>query len=506
MREPNQSTAGKVDQPIAIVGMAGRFPSCEDVHEFWHRLVNGLSGVEDVQPRPGSSLPDQPNYVAKTACINNADHFDANFFGIYPKQATDMDPQHRLFLETCWHAMEDAGYVPNQPPCRVGLFAGCHMNTYVFTRLAADDKFRAELADAFPGGSLTAEISNDKDYIATRVSFQLNLRGPSVNVQTACSTSLVAIAQACENLIARSCDMAIAGGVTATFPQRQGYLHTEDSILSPDGNCRTFDANARGTIFGDGVGAVVLKRLDDAVADRDDIYAVIRGWGVNNDGGDKMGYTAPSVSGQSGAIRLAHSRAGITADTISYVEAHGTGTLVGDPIEIQALTETFSETTDKNQFCRIGSLKTNFGHLDVAAGVTGVIKTSLALKNAQIPGIINFDSPNPKIDFETSPFIVNTELTDWKTNGHPRRAGISSFGVGGTNAHLVMEQPPERATSESRRPFHLLPLSAKTPESLELMTISNRTVEFMTATDDHDSQADAVIYLMRHFHPSDSRF
>ena len=458
------------ENAVAVIGMAGRFPGSSDTRSFWRNLADGISGVSDIQPRRGSSLSKEPNYVAKAAVLDDADHFDAKFFGIYPKQAIDMDPQHRLFLEMCWHAMEDAGYVPDESKDRVGLFAGCHMNTYVFTRLAADAEFRRTLADSFPGGSLSAEISNDKDYLATRVAYQLNLRGPSVAVQTACSTSLVAIAQACESLVGGSCDMAISGGVTATFPQKQGYLHTEDSILSPDGNCRTFDANARGTIFGDGVGAVVLKRLDDAIADHDDIYAVIKGWGVNNDGGDKTSYTAPSVSGQSTAIRLAHARAGITADTISYVEAHGTGTLVGDPIEIQALTEAFRDTTDKTQFCRIGSLKTNVGHLDVAAGVTGVIKTSLALKHRQLPGNLNFDSPNPKIDFKSGPFIVNTELTPWQTDALPRRAGVSSFGVGGTNAHLVMEEAPERSSSESKRNFHLLRLSAKSAEALDQMT------------------------------------
>ena len=455
---------------VAVIGLAGRFPGSDDARAFWNNLANGVSGVTPVTPRASSSLPHEPNYVAKAAVVNDADHFDAKFFGIYPKQAIDMDPQHRLFLEICWHAMEDAGYIPDESPIRVGLYAGCHMNTYVFTRLAADDEFRRSLADSFPGGSLTAEISNDKDYLATRVAYQLNLRGPSVAVQSACSTSLVAISQACESLVAGACDMAISGGVTATFPQKQGYLHTEDSILSPDGTCRTFDANACGTIFGDGVGAVVLKRLDDAIADRDDIYAVIKGWGVNNDGGDKMGYTAPSVSGQSAAIRLAHKRAGITADSISYVEAHGTGTLVGDPIEVQALTEAFRDTTDKKQFCRIGSLKTNVGHLDVAAGVSSVIKTSMALKHRQIPPMIHFETPNPKIDFENSPFIVNTELTDWETEALPRRAGVSSFGVGGTNAHIVMEEPPERGQSKSCRPHHLLRLSAKSAKALDQMT------------------------------------
>ena len=379
---------------IAIIGMAGRFPGADSVDAFWQQLVQGQSGVTDVDvianKERGSSLPDQPNYVAKSAVVADADRFDASFFGIIPKQAQDMDPQHRLFLQTCWHAMEDAGYTPDATECRVGVFAGCHMNTYIFLRLAQDAALRESLADSFPGGSLTAEISNDKDYLATRVAFHLNLRGPSVAVQTACSTSLVAIAQACGSLIAGECEMALAGGVTVTFPQKQGYLHTEDSILSPDGTCRTFDANAKGTIFGDGVGAVLLKRLDHALRDRDDIYAVVKGWGVSNDGSDKGGYTAPSVDGQSAAIRLAHQRANISADTISYVEAHGTGTLVGDPIEIEALTKAFRETTDKKQFCRIASLKTNVGHLDVAAGVTGVIKTSLALRKRQIPSLLNF--------------------------------------------------------------------------------------------------------------------
>ncbi len=463
---------GEPHSGIAVIGLAGRFPGADDASTFWKNLAAGISGVSDVVPNPlrRSSLPGHSNYVAKTAVVKDADCFDAKFFGIYPKQAVELDPQHRVFLEVCWHAMEDAGYVPDAAPGRVGVFAGCHMNTYIFTRLAADSAFREMMADSFPGGGLTAEISNDKDYLATRIAYQLNLRGPAVAVQSACSTSLVAIAQACENLIAGSCDMAISGGVTVTFPQEQGYLHTEDSILSPDGSCRTFDADACGTIFGDGVGAVVLKRLADAVADRDGIYAVLSGWGVNNDGGEKNGYTAPSVSGQAAAIRQAHRRAGITADSISYVEAHGTGTLVGDPIELQALTEAFRETTNKIQFCRIGSLKTNVGHLDVAAGVSSVIKTALALKYRQIPPMLHFKSPNPKIDFANSPFIVNTTLTSWESSAEPRRAGVSSFGVGGTNAHVVLEEAPPVGRSVSRRPFHLLQISARSPESLDQMT------------------------------------
>lgn len=467
--------------------MSGRFPCAENIHEFWDNLAAGRSGIRDVVPNPNSRLPHDPNYVAKSATVADADRFDAAFFGIYPRQAQEMDPQHRLFLEVCWNALEDAGYCPDETPGAVGVFAGCHMNTYVFLRLAADGPLRAGLADSFPGGNLSAEISNDKDYLATRVAFHLNLKGPAIAVQSACSTSLVAIAQACKSLAAQECDMALAGGVTLTFPQNQGYLHTEDSILSPNGICRTFDADAKGTVFGDGVGAIVLKRLTDAIHSNDSIYAVIKGWGVNNDGGDKGGYTAPSRAGQKAAIVEAHRCAGIAADSISYVEAHGTGTLVGDPIEVAALTDAFRESTDKKQFCALGSLKSNMGHLDVAAGVSAVIKTALSLKKHQIPPSLNFNRPNPQIDFENSPFFVQTKLDAWPTttlNGQNvlRRAGVSSFGVGGTNAHLILEEAPASAdpvTSDpvtsataqsSTKPeneFHLLCLSAATPTSLD---------------------------------------
>lgn len=457
---------------IAVIGMAGRFPGADSVAEFWSNLVAGKSGVTSVSStrRQTSQLPDQPNYVAKAAVVKDADRFDAGFFGIYPKQAQDMDPQHRLFLQASWQALEDAGYTPDATSKSVGVFAGCHMNTYIFLRLAADAKLRESLADCFPGGGLTTEISNDKDYLATRVAFHLNLRGPAVAVQSACSTSLVAIAQACQSLESLGCDMALAGGVTVTFPQEQGYLHTQDSILSPDGTCRTFDAHAKGTIFGDGVGAIVLKRAAEAVRDRDEIYALIKGWGVSNDGNDKGGYTAPSVDGQAQAIRMAHRKAGFAADTIGYVEAHGTGTLVGDPIEIEALTSAFRQTTDKKQFCRIGSLKSNVGHLDVAAGVAGAIKTCLCLKHQQIPASLNFDKPNPKIDFENSPFIVNRSLHEWKSDGSRRRAGVSSFGVGGTNAHVVFEEAPEPSPVPTRRTHHLIRLSARSVDALDQMT------------------------------------
>ena len=459
---------------VAIIGMAGRFPGADNIATFWDNLVHGRSGISEVTPKAAglSSLPSQPNYVPKCAVVKNADHFDASFFGIYPKQAAELDPQHRQFLEMSWLAMEDAGYIPDRAPGRVGVFAGCHMNTYIFCRLAADAQLRASLADSFPGGSLTAEISNDKDYLATRVAYQLNLNGPSVAVQSACSTSLVAITQACESLVAGACDTALAGGVTITFPQQQGYLFTEDSILSPDGICRAFDEQAKGTVFGDGVGVVVLKRLEDALQDRDSIYAVIKGWGINNDGGGKPGYTAPSVDGQADAIARAHQRADISADSIDYVEAHGTGTQVGDPIEIEALTKAFRKTTNRTQFCKIASLKTNVGHLDVAAGVAGIIKTSLALRQRKIPKLLNFQSANPSIDFENSPFIINDKLSDWPQTQTPRRAGVSSFGVGGTNAHVVLEEAPQDSATASRRPFHCLPISARSSETTDSMAES----------------------------------
>ena len=459
---------------IAIIGMAGRFPSAENVREFWSNIVKGVNCIVDLKPEelnlpPDSPLRDDPSLVLKGSTIRDADKFDAKFFGIYPKEAEVMDPQHRLLLESCWHAMEDAGYVPETTDASVGVYAGCYMDTYILSSIESNPDMIASLADSFHGGSLQTELGNDKDYLATRVSYLLDLDGPAMTIQTACSTSLVAISQACLSLQAGMCDMALAGGATVKFPQNRGYLYTEDGMVSPDGRCRTFDAKARGTIFGDGVGVVLLKRYADAVADGDDIYAVIKGWGLNNDGKAKVGYTAPSVDGQAGAIAKAHQIAGFTADTISYVEAHGTGTPLGDPIEIDALTRTFRQTSDKKQYCAIGSVKTNIGHLDVAAGVAGIIKVSMALNEKVLPPSLNFEEPNPKIDFENSPFFVNTKLSDWKCDG-PRRAGLSSFGVGGTNAHVVVEESPERLSLPSSQPYHLVRLSARSKDALDAVT------------------------------------
>ncbi len=390
--------------------------------------------------------------------------FDAPFFSIYPKEAQILDPQHRIFLECAWHALEDAGYDPETYDGSIGVFAGCYWNTYLLSALQANPGFFADLAP------LQLEIGNDKDYLTTRVSFKLNLRGPSFNLQTACSTSLVAVAQACLHLQARQCDMALAGGVHVRFPQAAGYVYQEDSICSPDGHCRTFDAKAQGTVFANGVGVVVLKRLADALADGDPIDAVIKGWAVNNDGAHKSSYTSPSPEGQATVIRRAHELAGVSADTISYVEAHGTATPTGDPIEIAGLTQAFRATTDAKQFCAIGSVKTNIGHLDIAAGVTALMKTALALKHRKIPASLNFSTPNPRINFADTPFYVNDRLREWESGDTPRRAGVSSFGIGGTNVHVVLEEAPERIAQPSRRPLQLVVLSAKSSTALDRMT------------------------------------
>ena len=462
---------------IAIIGLSGRFPGAHNVKTFWNNLVNGvnsivpLSGDElNLTPQERDRLLSDPNFVPFSATIKDADHFDAPFFGIYPREAQAMDPQHRLFLECSWEAIEDAGYESSSYSGSIGVFAGSYMNTYTLCSLESHPSFIAGLADSFHGGTLQHELGNDKDYLATRVSFKLNLRGPSITVQTACSTSLVAVAQACMSLSYYQCDMALAGAATLKLPQNRGYLYQPDGMVSPDGICRTFDANSRGTVFGDGVSVVLLKRLEDAIEDGDSIYAVIKGWGINNDGASKVGYTAPSVEGQKEVIAQAHALADINPRTISYMEAHGTGTPIGDPIEIDALTQAFRMGTQDNQFCAIGSVKTNIGHLDVAAGVAGLIKTSLALHNEQIPASLNFESPNPNIDFENTPFFVNDKLRPWERTNEPRRAGLSSFGVGGTNAHVVLEEAPEISSVESKRPYHLLTLSARSADALDQQT------------------------------------
>lgn len=478
----NQTESSSRTTDIAIIGMAGRFPDAANVAEFWQNLC---AGVNSVRPIPDEELElsaedllmakNNPKYVKMAAAIEDADKFDAAFFGIFPKKAVTMDPHQRLFLECCWHALEDGGYVPEKYDGAIGVFAGCYMNTYLLASLQTNPSFIYDLANVFHGGSFQNEIGFEKDYLATQVSYMLNLRGPSLTIQTACSTSLVAVTSACQSLAFGECDMALAGAATLRFPQKRGYLYEDGGMMSPDGTCKTFDARANGTIFGNGVATILLKRLDDAVADGDDVYAVIRGWGLNNDGNRKPSYTAPSIEGQVDAVAKAHKMAGIDGDTITYIEAHGTGTSLGDPIEIDALSQVFRRTSTEKQYCAIGSVKTNVGHLDCVAGIAGLVKTALAIKHKQIPASLNFEQPNPKIDFANSPFFVNTELSDWPTASAPRRAGVSSFGVGGTNAHVVLEEAPnfsgklqKSAVSDAveRSGYQLLRLSARSEDAV----------------------------------------
>lgn len=457
---------------IAIIGMTGRFPRARNLSEFWGNLQHAVDCITNISDEEllasgiDAHLINTPEYVKRKGIVEDADLFDAYFFGINPGEAEIIDPQQRLFLECAYEVFEKAGYVPKDATGLVGVYAGCSLNSYLFNNLLANQQVIERL------GAYQIMIANDKDFLSTRVSYKLNLHGPSLTIQTACSTSLVAVHMACQGLLNYDCDMALAGGVSIGFPQKSGYLYQEGMILSPDGHCRAFDAKARGIVAGEGVGVVLLKRLGDALADGDTILAVIKGSAVNNDGAVKAGYTAPSVDGQSAVIAAAHTMAGIEPETIGYVETHGTGTALGDPIEIEALTKAFRYRTDRKGFCPIGSVKTNIGHLDVAAGVVSLIKTVLALQNNQVPSSLYFESPNPHINFESSPFYVNSHLSDWNRGQHPRRAGVSSFGIGGTNAHVVLEEAPVREPLPSSKPCKLILLSAKTENSLKSTTLA----------------------------------
>jgi len=461
---------------VAIIGMGGRFPRARNIDEFWQNLRNGVESIsfftnEELEFSALDSATEiatlnNPNYVKAAAVLEEAESFDASFFGYSPREAEIMDPQARLFLECAWEALESASYNPETYPGRIGIYAGASINTYFLSNIFSNPELIASV------GLEQIKFSNHLDLLATRVAYKLNLQGPGVNIQTACSTSLVAVHFACQSLLSGECDIALAGGVGITVPQKAGYFYHEGGILSPDGHCRAFDAQAQGTVSGSGLGIVTLKRLEDALADGDRIYAVIRGSAINNDGSLKVGYTAPSVDGQAKAIAEALAIAGVEAETINYIEAHGTGTVLGDPIEVAALTQAFRATTENKGFCAIGSVKTNIGHLGAAAGVAGLIKTVLALQYKQIPPSLHFEQPNPQIDFANSPFYVNRSLADWQTNGTPRRAGVSSFGIGGTNAHVVLEEAPPIQASGSSRSWQLLMLSAKTPAALETATVN----------------------------------
>ena len=457
---------------IAIIGMALRVPGASTVAQFWDNLRNGVESIETRTPEQllaageSAEMIRRKNYVPRAAELKGFADFDAEFFGFSKKEAAVMDPQHRQFLECAWEAIEDGARTPASVGGPVGVFAGCGMGSYFYFNVCS----HKSLVDK-DGMFLLRHTGNDKDFLATRASYLFDLHGPSVNVQTACSTSLVAIHYACQSLLNRECEMAIAGGVTIELPHGRGYLYQDGEILSTDGHCRAFDHRASGTVFGSGVGAVVLRRLEDALADGDPIHAVIKATTINNDGAAKAGYLAPSVTGQAEAIVEAQALAGVEADSISYVECHGTGTYLGDPIEIEALTQAFRQTTDQRAFCRVGSVKSNIGHLDTAAGVVSLIKTVLAVKHAEMPPTLGFEKPNPSIDFANSPFIVNDRLTPWPKDALPRRAGVNSLGVGGTNAHAIIEQAPETAIQSSAGTTEdkpqLLVLTAKNRKALD---------------------------------------
>jgi acyl transferase domain-containing protein len=466
----DSSQTGTTGLEIAIVGMAGRFPGARDLDAFWRNLRDGVESITflkdselEASALDSAGLRSDPNYVKAAAFLEDADLFDAGYFGVTPKEAEVMDPQQRVFLECAVEALENAGYDGERFKGRIGVYAGARTDTYVFNLFSNPGAVGG--LDPFEIG-----LGNDLAFLTTRVAHRLNLRGPAYSVHTACSTSLVALHLAGQALLSGECQLALAGGVAINVPQKVGYLYQYGSIMSPDGHCRAFDSKAAGTIFGSGVGLVVLKRLEDALADGDTIHAVIKGSAINNDGSVKASFTAPSVQGQATVIKDALAAAEVPADSISYVETHGTGTALGDPIEIRALTKAFGSKTRGRRTVPIGSVKTNVGHLDAAAGSASLLKAVLALKHQQLPPSLHFESPNPQIDFDSGPFYVNTALQPWQRGRTPRRAGVSSFGIGGTNAHIILEEAPPAPPAAPGRPWELLVLSARSHTALDTAT------------------------------------
>jgi len=457
----------RIGLEVAVIGIAGRFPGAKNVHEYWENLKNGAESItffsdEELEKADiASGLLKNPDYVKASGVLEDAEYFDASFFGYTPKEAEIMNPQMRHFHECAWEALEDAGYNPESYNGLIGVYAGSASSFLWEGKILLSGKDRDI-------GSFAASFLINTNYLATKISYKFNLKGPSSFVQTACSTSLVAIHWACRSVLSGECHIALAGGVRLSVNQKRGYMYEEGMIQSPDGHCRAFSPEAKGTINGNGIGIVVLKRLKNAITDRDHIYAVVKGSAINNDGNRKVGFTSPSVLGQLEVIQTAQAMAHVEPESMGYMETHGTGTPLGDPIEIEALTLAFN--TRKINYCPIGSVKSNFGHLDTAAGIAGFIKTVLILKNKLIPPTLHFREPNPKIDFENSPFFVNTHLTEWKSNGYPRRAGVSSFGIGGTNAHVILEEAQAMEDSTGGRAFQLLLFSAKTHSALDRMT------------------------------------
>lgn len=456
---------------IAVIGMAGRFPGARNIEEFWQNLIAGKASFsvlsDDEMLAAGVSDKDlrNPNYVKIAPVIDGIDLLDAAFFGISPREAEILDPQLRVLLETSHVALQQAGYDGCADRQRIGVFAGSRSNEYVNSNLSTNPDLKRTVGD------MALIISNETDYLATGVAYRLNLRGPAITSITACSTSLVSVHLACQSLRNGECEIALAGGVEIPIPMVRGYVYNEGGINAPDGQVRPFDANARGTVFGSGCGVVVLRRLSDAVADGDTIQAVVLGSALNNDGSGKSAFAAPSKTGQIAVVQAALRDSGVDPDTIGFVEAHGTGTIVGDPIEIAALTEAYGRDPHRTASCAIASVKGNVGHLGAAAGICGFIKAALSASEGFLPASLNFDEPNPAIDFENSPFYVNATLSTWPDAGTPRRAGVSAFGVGGTNAHVIIESPPPSPpTVQGRRPYQLLTISARTAEALDVAT------------------------------------
>ena len=470
------------ENDIAIIGIAGRFPDANNIETYWENLKAGTASVKpsDEEKLLASGMPanvlNNKYFVNASAKLEGATHFDADFFGISNTEATLMDPQIRMLLQTSWHAIENAGYAGNHQDIAIGNFCGMSTNSYLISIL--ETKAKNEAVDP-----LLYRILNEKDFLATWISYKLNLTGPAMSVQTACSTSLLAIHLACQSLLSEECSMALVGGVCYNSDSNLGYMHSPESIYSKDGYCRPFDKDATGTIMGDGVGVIVVKRAVDAIADNDHIYSIIKGTACNNDGANKQSYTTPSVDFQRDVVLEALAVSDVEPDTIGMIEAHGTGTLIGDPIEVAALTEAFREYTEESNYCAIGSVKSNIGHLDAAAGIASIIKATFCVKEGVLVPSINYKNPNPALQLETSPFYVSQTHTPWPDNFEVRRAGISALGVGGTNVHIIIEEPPAKSVTPKSedRPF-VLSLSGHKDESLEIQ--KNQVVDYLEANSD----------------------
>lgn len=451
---------------VAIIGMAGRFPKAKNIEEYWNNLMEGKecvtffseeelreTGIDDLTLHDSSYVKARP-YIEDIEC------FDAEFFKVNSREATIMDPQHRLFMQVAWESLEDAGYIPTNYDGKIGIFAGCDTNTYLLNNVILSEP------DIVREDPLAIKME-DKDYLCTRTAYRLNLTGPSVMTQSACSSATIAVHLASESILSGECDMALAGAVSLTLPVKSGYFYREGGVVSQDGHVRVFDSQSSGTVYGDGLGVVVLKRLSDAIEDKDHIYAVIKGVASNNDGGDRIGFTAPSLQGQADVIQGALDAAGVEPDSIGYIETHGTGTKLGDSIEIAALIEAYKEGTREEGTCPIGSVKPNIGHTSTASGMASLIKVALALEKEIIPPTIHYQETNPEINFSNTPFYVNTKVKEWRREGSPRRAALSAFGLGGSNTHMILEEAPMRIVAKETKRSHVFMLSAKNEEVLK---------------------------------------